>query len=776
MPPFQYRTVQDPYVGSITNLMGAGPAAEAQSIRDVGAIRAQESLQKGDIRANLIGNLGQIAGEAYSGYQEAKADEVYAELMGELHDDVDFGFDRPIAADSPTPWAAGGVQMPDQERPPGVGIGAVAAPGMEPGPPPAGLLGATSPTLAAGDTGILGSMPGMETEAMGGPSQPHRGQYYKYVTKDGRHDVTALRRALRERGVSSVQTRRLLSQADERNESITQFNAETARLGEREKDVQDDIALAALMERNGNASRQDYVDVLGAERGMAAYAATLEVKGLESQLATANAEEIDGLLRTAYIAVSSLASTGPARDGILAGMIDTPRLRELMGNNTVEALVSAGYGGFDAMYQAMFGEPVDQPSNNEEALYAARQELFNSTEGTPEHNNALNKISFFKNAISTDAALGRAPTPQPDYRTQVDSIYTWYWGEKRKLEEIDRRATQDPDMFVSLLGDAARESPALALLLASDIQGEAPLAPGWLAAKLADLETFRDQRLAPYQQQGAPGMSNEPIPPPNIEAADPGGFYPSGMPPAPVPGGDGSVPGVVPPPVPGFGATLAPPGPIPGAVAMNEPNPPVANTREFPRIFNPGVRLPVDNEPIPAVANTGEFPPIFNPGVRLPADEVAPAIPATDLGRNGPPSPGLEGNTVLPSQVGVRGWPADTAGETYEERVARLRAQGTVPFGEELRAAPGRVADTIVSGANTFFRGIPGRRETINAIARIPYAAQDHGGLEGLAAYIETNRAAFEDANPAVDVEQYLQAIQRKIIQREVTAGRPSGE
>ena len=58
MPPFQYRTVQDPYVGSITNLMGAGSRARAQSIREVGDIRAKEALEKGAITSQMIGSLG----------------------------------------------------------------------------------------------------------------------------------------------------------------------------------------------------------------------------------------------------------------------------------------------------------------------------------------------------------------------------------------------------------------------------------------------------------------------------------------------------------------------------------------------------------------------------------------------------------------------------------------------------------------------------------------------------------------------------------------------
>jgi hypothetical protein len=101
MPPFQYRTFQDPYVGDITRLMGAGPEAEARSIREVGNIRAQEAQQKGAIRSNLAQGLGQTVNQGYTAYREAKADEMFNVLTGQLttkaqYESVGEDFPRPM--------------------------------------------------------------------------------------------------------------------------------------------------------------------------------------------------------------------------------------------------------------------------------------------------------------------------------------------------------------------------------------------------------------------------------------------------------------------------------------------------------------------------------------------------------------------------------------------------------------------------------------------------------------------------------------------------------
>jgi len=94
--------------------------------------------------------------------------------------------------------------------------------------------------------------------------------------------------------------------------------------------------------------------------------------------------------------------------------------------------------------------------------------------------------------------------------------------------------------------------------------------------------------------------------------------------------------------------------------------------------------------------------------------------------------------------------------ETEGQRAERMRAN--VPGGEFLRAIPGQVAGTIGS----ILGRREGPRELAFAISRIPYDAQDHNGLSGLADYVKTHRDEFENAN--IDTEKYLEAIERKII------------
>ena len=72
MPPFRYNAYQDPYVGSITSLMGQPSAIQAQSVREIGDVRAQEALQKGAATAQMIGGLGQIAQQGYAGYRQRR--------------------------------------------------------------------------------------------------------------------------------------------------------------------------------------------------------------------------------------------------------------------------------------------------------------------------------------------------------------------------------------------------------------------------------------------------------------------------------------------------------------------------------------------------------------------------------------------------------------------------------------------------------------------------------------------------------------------------------
>ena len=84
LPPFQYNAYQDPYVGDITSLMGQPSAIQAQSVREIGDIRAGEARQKGAATAQMIGSLGEITQQGYAGYRKEKADRIHQKLLEEI--------------------------------------------------------------------------------------------------------------------------------------------------------------------------------------------------------------------------------------------------------------------------------------------------------------------------------------------------------------------------------------------------------------------------------------------------------------------------------------------------------------------------------------------------------------------------------------------------------------------------------------------------------------------------------------------------------------------
>ena len=93
MPPFQYRTYQDPYIGSVLDLMGRRTDARARSREAVGAIRAQEAQAKAQATGQMVSGLANVAGQAYAGYTTAQEDKIAQDLLQEIHDrpEVDAG-------------------------------------------------------------------------------------------------------------------------------------------------------------------------------------------------------------------------------------------------------------------------------------------------------------------------------------------------------------------------------------------------------------------------------------------------------------------------------------------------------------------------------------------------------------------------------------------------------------------------------------------------------------------------------------------------------------
>ena len=400
MPPFQYRTVQDPYVGSITNLMGAGSRARAQSIREVGDIRAKEALEKGAITSQMIGSLGQIAGEGYESHQEAKADQIYNDLIKTI-DKETISFDRTdrlhpqdmpgastgVGPAPPTEQVSyeSGAREGDYEN--GIYTEEPIQDIVPPSPESLDRVGYTSEgpgysRINTGDTGFLGpQMPGSGT-GLNEPPPPvpdqswpgvlgditegqraDRGRLFTHITDDGRHDITTLRSALIEKGVPPTQVRRLLSRASERNEAIAQFNEANAKENAREEDIQHDRNLIVLYETYGNHPTQSqFIQVLGRKRGMEDYTKYLNLENASSVLRQAQRENLPSVLRSIVAGVRGLYGTGRAQSGAFAAMIDSHRAE--LGDDLAQGLIDGGIDGLEATIKSQLAV-IDPPAKED---------------------------------------------------------------------------------------------------------------------------------------------------------------------------------------------------------------------------------------------------------------------------------------------------------------------------------------------------------------------------------------------------------------------------
>jgi hypothetical protein len=75
MPPFEYKPFVNPYIGSISELMGKGDEAKAQALLRIGEIQAREAEQRGQAWGNAIQGIGNIASKIPEQMQKAKEQE-----------------------------------------------------------------------------------------------------------------------------------------------------------------------------------------------------------------------------------------------------------------------------------------------------------------------------------------------------------------------------------------------------------------------------------------------------------------------------------------------------------------------------------------------------------------------------------------------------------------------------------------------------------------------------------------------------------------------------
>jgi len=72
MPPFKYEAFVNPYIGSISELMGKGDQAKAEALLRIGEIQARAAEQRGQAWGNAIQGLGNIASKAITDYNDPK--------------------------------------------------------------------------------------------------------------------------------------------------------------------------------------------------------------------------------------------------------------------------------------------------------------------------------------------------------------------------------------------------------------------------------------------------------------------------------------------------------------------------------------------------------------------------------------------------------------------------------------------------------------------------------------------------------------------------------
>jgi hypothetical protein len=293
--------------------MGAGPEAEARSIRDIGNIRAEEAQQKGAIRANLAQGLGQTVNEGYTAYRDDKADKMWAGFLAKIAAPSDFDrgqeglffpdtkvpglsappltprtitdetYEVPLAE---TPETGEEFFMPEGrniltqtlEGPTGTGTEAdpVLSPDQFVGPRqalPPDQLGDTPSVMKkirfrgpSQSEGVLGDMTGADKK----PYEPYRGQFFRNVTDHGLHDIESLRAEAVRAGMSGDQIARKIAESTEHNKGVTAFTTQNRAFKMSDLKIRQEGLLATILGNNPrptNELRATLVRAFGPTKG-----------------------------------------------------------------------------------------------------------------------------------------------------------------------------------------------------------------------------------------------------------------------------------------------------------------------------------------------------------------------------------------------------------------------------------------------------------------------------------------------------------------------------
>jgi hypothetical protein len=73
MPPFEYKPFVNPYIGSISALMGKRGDVDAEAVTRIGDIQAADIARRGQAWGSAVEGLGNIAGKAFTDYASPEA-------------------------------------------------------------------------------------------------------------------------------------------------------------------------------------------------------------------------------------------------------------------------------------------------------------------------------------------------------------------------------------------------------------------------------------------------------------------------------------------------------------------------------------------------------------------------------------------------------------------------------------------------------------------------------------------------------------------------------
>jgi hypothetical protein len=259
MPPFQYKTFIDPYVGSIAQLMGQQGQRQADAAERIAAIRAQEALQRGEIWGGAIQGIGNLAADTMTEWNSPearrqreldKARKINVDRSGEMQQHI--GTRRVLGHAVPE------IVPPEQTDPvAGMYGNALLGGDARVGTSPVdkygnALLGGdalvgTSPDTSPLSRRLEGAFGTVREGRTPDDLQPYlRDSVSRYTTKDGLYDIKLAYSDLLEKGISPEVANMIAKQGLEANTIFSAADDIAEKFRESQVEVRGTIAHMAI--------------------------------------------------------------------------------------------------------------------------------------------------------------------------------------------------------------------------------------------------------------------------------------------------------------------------------------------------------------------------------------------------------------------------------------------------------------------------------------------------------------------------------------------------